>query len=306
MSDRRSATGAGDLLTLDELRALRRLSAWRGAGLVLHAWLVIAATMVLYAAWPSLVTLLVAVVVIGSRQLALAVLMHEASHWLLFPGQRANNRVGAWLCAAPIFADLPRYRRHHHLHHRHTQQPDDPDLARAASYPVSRLALGAAGLGDLTGITAGRHLLAWRPWRAASTLSWRRLRGPLVANAVLLGLLAATGHWPLYLVLWMLPLATWYQLLVRLRDVAEHGLVCDGDDPLRNTRTTRAGRLARALVAPYWMNHHLEHHVLVFVPCWRLADAHALLLAKGHGPSMELASGYPEVIRRATTLERAR
>src|SRR6266403_1967769 len=107
MSHGRSATSAGDLLTLDELRALRRLSAWRGAGLVLHAWLVIAATMVLYAAWPSLVTLLVAVVVIGARQLGLAVLMHEASHWLLVPGQRANNTIGTWLCAAPILADLP-------------------------------------------------------------------------------------------------------------------------------------------------------------------------------------------------------
>jgi fatty acid desaturase len=306
MSDGRSATSAGDLLTLDELRALRRLSAWRGAGLVLHAWLVIAATMVLYAAWPSLVTLLAAVVVIGSRQLGLAVLMHEASHWLLFPGQPANNRVGAWLCAAPIFADLSRYRRHHHLHHRHTQQPDDPDLARAASYPVGRLALVAAGLRDVTGITAGRHLLAWRPGRAGSTLPWRRLRGPLVANGVLLSVLAATGHWPLYLLLWILPLATWYQLLGRLRDVAEHGAVPGGDDPLRNTRTTRAGPLARALVAPYGVNHHLEHHVLVFVPCWRLARAHALLLAKGHGPRMELASGYPEVIHRATTRERTR
>jgi fatty acid desaturase len=306
MSHGRSATSAGDLLTLDELRALRRLSAWRGAGLVLHAWLVIAATMVLYAAWPSLVTLLVAVVVIGARQLGLAVLMHEASHWLLVPGQRANNTFGAWLCAAPILADLPSYRWRHHLHHRHTQQPDDPDLARAASFPVGWLALAAAGLRDVTGITAVRRLLAGRPWRAGPALSWRRLRGPLVANAVLLGVLAATGHWRLYLLLWILPLATWYQLLVRVRDGAEHGGVPDGDDPLRNTRTTRAGWLARALLAPYWVNHHLEHHVLVFVPCWRLADAHALLLAKGHGPSMELAAGYPEVIHRATTMERVR
>ncbi len=301
----RDAMTAGDLLTLSELRDLRRTSALRGAGLVVHAWAVIAGAMLLYAAWPSVLTLLVAVAVIGTRQLGLAILMHEAAHWLLFPSQPANTRVGAWLCAHPVFDDLRQYRRRHHLHHRHAQQPDDPDLALAAAWPMARHAFWLAVLRDLTGVTAGARLLAWRPWRADASPPWRRLRGPVVANAVLLGGLAAAGQWQLYLLLWVLPLATWYQLVTRIRNLAEHALVPDGDDPLRNTRTTRARFLERALVAPYWMNYHLEHHLLVFVPCWRLPDAHALLLAKGHGPSMELAPGYLDVIRRATTMRSA-
>ena len=299
MSGAREVT-AGDLLTLPELRTLRRLSAWRGAGLVLHAWSVIVGAMLLYVAWPSVVTLLVAVVLIGARQLGLAILMHEAAHWLLFRGQWANNRVGAWLCAYPVLADLPRYRRHHHLHHRHTRQVDDPDLALAA--PVSPRAFWLGVLRDLTGVTATVRLLGWRPWRAGAWPGWRRLRGPLVLNAILFAGLAALGHWSLYLLLWVLPLATWYPLLTRLRNAAEHA-GAGGDEPLRHTRTTGAGALARACLAPYWMNYHLEHHLLVFVPCWRLPDAHALLLAKGYGPSMELASGYFEAIRRATTSE---
>ena len=101
------ALTAGDLLTLPELRRLRRTSALRGATLVVHAWAVIAGAMLLYAAWPSVLTLLVAVAVIGTRQLGLAILMHEAAHWLLFPSQPANTRVGAWLCAHPVFGDLP-------------------------------------------------------------------------------------------------------------------------------------------------------------------------------------------------------
>jgi hypothetical protein len=38
---------AGDVLTLDELRHLRRTSSLRGAALVLHAWEVVAAAMAL-------------------------------------------------------------------------------------------------------------------------------------------------------------------------------------------------------------------------------------------------------------------
>jgi len=284
---------AGDLLTLPELHRLRATSAWRGAGLVAHAWAVIAGAMLLYAIRPSALTLAVAIVVIGGRQLGLAVLMHEASHWLLFPAQKANTRVGTWLCAAPVGNDLPAYRRAHHLHHRHARRPEDPDLALSPGSPLTRRALAGALARDLLGWTAAARALAWRP-----TAGWRPLGHALAANAVLLGGLAAAGQWHLYLLLWLLPLATWYQVVTRVRNVSEHGLVGDDDDPLRNARTTAAGWLARAALAPYWVNHHLEHHLLVFVPCWRLREAHALLLAKGHGPRMETAPGYLDVLRR--------
>jgi len=76
--------------------------------------------------------------------------------------------------------------------------------------------------------------------------------------------------------------------------------VGDAADPFRNTRTIAAGPLARALVAPYGVNYHLEHHLLVFVPCWKLRQVRALLLAKGLGGRMERAGSYAEVLARAT------
>ena len=290
---------AGDVLTLDELRYLRRTSGLRGAGLVLHAWGVIAAAMALYAYWPSPIVLVLAVMVIGSRQLGLAVLMHEAAHWLLFPRGTVNTEGARWLCASPIWADLGSYRRHHHLHHRHTNQPDDPDLAVAESYPASRSALMWAALCDLSTWTFWAGLLA-RSGGREPRAAWRRLWSPLACNAAIAGALAAAGHGELYLLLWLLPLATWYQLVSRLRSMAEHAVVPDGDDPLRNARTTAVGPIARALLAPYWVNYHLEHHLLIFVPCWKLPRAHALLFAKGYGSRMEMASGYGEVLSRAT------
>lgn len=290
---------AGDVLTLDELRHLRRPSSLRGAGLVLHAWGVMAAAMTLYAYWPSPLVLVLAVMVIGSRQLGLSVLMHEAAHWLLFPRGPVNTEGARWLCANPVWTDLGRYRRHHHLHHRHTHQADDPDLAAAESYPVSRSALAWAALRDLSTWTFWVGVFGWSGW-GEPRAAWRRLWGPLACNAVIASALIAAGHGELYLLLWLLPLATWYQLVSRLRSIAEHGVVTDRDDPLRNARTTAVGPIARALFAPYWVNYHLEHHLLIFVPCWKLRRAHALLLAKGYGPRMEVASGYRDVLSRAT------
>jgi fatty acid desaturase len=291
---------AGDLLTLEELGHLRRPSGWRGAILVLHAWGVIAAAAALYALWPSALALGAAVVVIGSRQLGLMVLMHEAGHWLLFPRPRLNTWVGAWLCAAPLGQDLKAYRRRHHLHHRHTRTAEDPDLVLTAGLPMSRSRLALAFLGDLAGVTALRRLAAWRPGREGLGPAWRRVRAPLLVHGALFAGLTALGGWTGYLLLWVLPWATWFQVVTRIRDIAEHGAVSGHGDPLRDSRSIGAGFLARALLAPYQVHHHLEHHLLVFVPCWKLPEVRALLLAKGLGGRMERAASYAAVLARAT------
>jgi len=291
---------AGDLLTLAEIQSLRRVSGLRSAALVVHAWAVIAGAVIVYAVWPSIVTLALAVAVIGARQLGLMVLVHEAVHWRLFDNAKVNNRVGLWLCAYPIWGELPAYRRRHHLHHRHTLDDEDPDLALVAPFPISRRTFWTNVARDLTGTTACVCVARWPAWRGGAAALWRALRGPVTANLVIFGVLAALGRWELYVLLWLLPLATWYQLASRIRDTAEHAMVSDGSDPLRNTRTVTAGPLARVFLAPYWMSYHLEHHLFVFVPCWNLRRAHALLLAKGHGARMEVTPSYVEVIRRVT------
>jgi fatty acid desaturase len=293
---------AGDLLTLSELQDLRRLSGIRSALFVLHAWATIAGAMALYVVWPSALTLVLAVAVIGSRQLGLLVLVHEAAHWRLFTHPRVNDRIARWLCAYPMWAELSAYRRRHHLHHAHTQSADDPDLALSARVPVPGAVFWWEVARDLSGVTACSRVLGWPEWRAGAPALWRRLRGPLTANALLFAVLAALGPWHLYLLLWLLPFVTWHQLVARIRDTAEHSMVEERDDPLRNTRTVAAGPLARVFLAPYRVNYHLEHHLFVFVPCWKLPQAHALLLAKGYGPRMETAASYVEVLRRATSV----
>lgn len=94
---------------------------------------------------------------------------------------------------------------------------------------------------------------------------------------------------------------TWYQLASRVRNIAEHAVVGPAEDPLRNTRTTRANWLERVLWAPYWVNYHLEHHLCIYAPCWKLPKAHRRLGEQGLRPRMELAPGYRVVLRAATS-----
>lgn len=300
-----------DILSPAEIDTLGTRSNLVGAALVLHAWGLIAGAMALFAAWPNPLTFFLAVMVVGGRQLGLAILMHDAAHGLLFRTRRWNETIGRWFCAWPVFTDLHLYRPYHLKHHRHTQQAEDPDLILLAPFPITRLSLRRKIIRDLLGQTAFRRrgeqiVASWGPAGLSASERWSHLwksglAGSLVTNLILLAGLSIAGYWWLYPLLWLLPLATWYQLISRIRNIAEHALVLDNSDPLRNTRTTLAGPFIRLLLAPYWVNYHLEHHLFLFVPCWKLQAAHRLLVEKGLGARMELRRGYAEVLRMATS-----
>ncbi|HEY4169979.1 MAG TPA: fatty acid desaturase family protein, partial [Reyranella sp.] len=200
------ALEASRLLAPEQVQRLRRKSDLVGALLVLHAWGLVFASMALVVWWPNPLTFVIAVMVIGTRQLGLAILMHDAAHGLLFKSRRLNEGVATWLCAAPVFTSLQLYRPYHLAHHRHTQQPEDPDLGLSAPFPISRRSLWRKIVRDLTGRTAyQRRLEQFRRGLAKEGKAF-------AANLVLLGALSAIGYWWLYPLLWLLPLATWYQL----------------------------------------------------------------------------------------------
>ena len=53
----------------------------------------------------------------------------------------------------------------------------------------------------------------------------------------------------------------------------------------------------RALVAPYYVNYHLEHHLLMFIPCYKLKDAHRMLVEKQYDKRMEIKQGYISLLK---------
>ena len=89
-------------------------------------------------------------------------------------------------------------------------------------------------------------------------------------------------------------------VITRIRNIAEHAVVPDSTDPLRNTRTTRANVLERLFIAPYYVNYHLEHHLLFYVPCYNLPRVHRILSASRYGGRMEVQPNYAAVLRLAT------
>jgi fatty acid desaturase len=301
---------APDLLTAEELHVLRKRSDLRGLLCVAHAWLVIAACMVAFAWFPNPVVLLIGVVLVGARQLGLAILMHDAAHGVLTQSRWLNEFLGQYVCARPLFSDLFAYRSYHLQHHRHTQQAKDPDLSLSAPFPITALSFRRKLLRDVTGQTTYKQRVA--QFRNAFTAKdgstavglqkgFSRLGGAIAINLGLLLALTLAGYWHLFFLLWVLPFFIWFPLITRIRNIAEHAVVPDNDDPFRHARTTKANLLWRACVAPYWVNYHVEHHLLMYVPCYNLPRFHRLLMDKGFGTRMEIQPDYPTVLRLATS-----
>lgn len=296
-----------DFFTAEEWAPLVARSSWKGLAMVAHCWALIigAAALGLWDPW----MIPLSIMVIGARQLGLAILMHEAAHGALHPNKAVNDFVGHWLCAVPVGASLHAYRPYHLSHHRFAQQAEDPDLVLSAPFPVTRASLGRKIVRDLTGQTFFkqriRPLLGLFGVRAADIPEGGRITARSAAPFFLvqLGMAAATsaaGYWQAWPLFWLLPMATWFPLVTRLRNIAEHAVTPDPADPLRHARTTRANWLERLLIAPYWVNYHCEHHMFMYLPAYSLPKAHRLLAKKGVTERMEVRRGYLSVLRMAS------
>jgi len=300
---------ARNFLTEQELIEVRTRATWKSILLIAHAWTLILGSIAMVAAWPNPFTLALAVAIIGSRQLGLAILMHDGAHGALANGEKLNMVLSQWFCAYPVFAETKAYRRYHLQHHARTQQEDDPDLILSAPFPITQASYRRKFWRDISGQTGYAQRKAqflnalgdgsW-PLTKRAAHFWGKLGPQLVFNLVFLSGLATAGVWWAYPLLWLLPLMTWMMVITRIRNIAEHAVVPDSDDPLRNTRTTRAGFIERLFIAPYFVNYHLEHHLLFYVPCYNLPRVHKILSRSAYAARMEVQPNYAAVLRLAT------
>ena len=293
------------LLGADTISALQQRSDLRGWIAVSSCWLVITGLLAICQvamtahAWWTIPAVLVCILFLGGRILALAILTHEGAHRTLFATQSLNDPVSDWLCGAPIFLDLQQYRRHHARHHVHTGTAEDVDLPLIEGFPTTRSSMARKFLRDLSGQTGIKSLIGFAMMNA-EMIRWNvtgvveRLQRPgwggkeylraflhnsrrtLIFHGLFLALMVSLSLTPLFFLWWAGYLFA-YPFCIRIRAIAEHAVTERTGDMLRNTRTTRAGLLARALFAPYHVNYHIEHHALVSVPFWQLPRLHRLL-----------------------------
>ena len=296
--DRRS--NGGRALPKELIQELTRRSAWRATLAIFEDLLVLdVAISVALAYWPNPFVIAIAVVIIGTRQHALFIITHDAAHYLLYERRWLNDLVGR-ACAMPSGLSMCSYRVIHRMHHNNLYGELDPDTALHGGYPRGRVYLMRKLAKDLSGLTAWKtyaYFLFAAPALNTSTNKAlrplddtsnrlrdeaRRDRNWVIAfHAAALVVFAASGYLLQYLVLWVLPLVTVVQAILRLRAIAEHGATTDFSSPLTAARTNLGPAWLRWLLFPHNVNHHIEHHLYASVPMYNLPRLHAEMQRQG-------------------------
>ena len=282
------------------VQRLQRRSPWRATAAVLHDFAVIAvAVSVALAYWPNVLIIFLAILVIGTRQHALFVIAHDAAHYLLYQRRWLNDAVGR-ACAALQGLSMCTYRVIHRMHHNNLYGALDPDTALHGGYPRGKNYLLRKLLKDLSGLTAWKTYayflggapapntqtnVALRPLDDTSEKLRREARSDrnavIVFHIAALVIFAWSGYLVEYLVLWVLPLVTVVQAILRLRAIAEHGATTDFSSPLTAARTNLAPAWLEWLIFPHHVNYHIEHHLYASVPHYRLRELHRQMVARG-------------------------
>ena len=294
------------LLTPAELAPLTQLSTARSLLSVLHTLGLIAAAVALaMATWPS-AWMLLSILVIGIAQHGLFILAHEAAHYRLFPNRAANDLVGRLLGMAGGVS-MCTYRVTHRLHHNNLYSDEDPDTAIHGGYPRGKGYLLDKLVRDLLGLNAWKTFAYFFGSPAINAETNREIR-PLddtspelraaarrdrlwvasfhLAAPVLAWALGGPHGLLMYAVVWVLPLVTVLQPILRLRAICEHGAAEDLSSPLTAARTNRTtgslgNWIARMVLFPHHVNYHVEHHLYPAVPHYHLPALHRLLQERG-------------------------
>ena len=298
-----------EILNKFQLSEIRQKSDMRNIIALLFDWGMMALGISLFYLFPNFLTFLISTVIIGSRQFALAVLAHDGAHHLLFKNAKINDFVSQWFCAYPVFQDNRVYRPYHLKHHRFTETEDDPDISLSAPFPITKKSFARKVIRDLSGITGYKRyssvVKGILKTEASSSMTkitkiWDKSRGFLITNSVIFLLISYFSHWSLFFMLWWFPAFTYYSLIIRIRNIAEH-CVTSGNTEFDNTRTTRASYLIRFLLAPHRVNFHLEHHLFMVCPWYNLPKAHSMMIENGYQDKMCVEESYRNVLAKAVS-----
>ena len=248
-----------------------------------------------------LAVLLATLCFIATQQHALFVLNHDSAHYRLFSNRRVNDIAGR-LIGSSAGVSMCTYRVVHRLHHNNLYNEADPDIALNGGYPRGRRYLLKKLATDLSGLTAyktysyffGAPAINRETDKASRPLDdtspklkaeARADRRGVVITQLALPLIVFAAFGPtglgLYALLWLLPMLTVLQAILRVRAIAEHGAPAGYESPLVASRTNFGNWFTRFVLFPHYVNYHIEHHLYPAVPHYHLPALHEELASRG-------------------------
>lgn len=247
-----------------------------------------------------------AVVLIGSRQLALGFMVHEQAHYAAFRF-RSGDLIANLLAAYPLLViTADKYAQVHLSHHQNYFTAQDPDFVRkngpAWTYPKTRGEVTRQILVELLGLnliklikgkTLGKVTLFQR---LGSIPGWVK-----PAYYVAWGIVFSYfGIWLEFLLYWVLPLLTVTQAFLRWAAICEHQYGIEAARPEDTTPLIILPWWQRLLMPDVNFGMHIYHHYFPGVPFCHLPKLHRIFQREGLVHEDRVLHGYGQVLKAVT------
>lgn len=265
---------------------------------LLQAWMVIFTAIGLAVYFNSIWFNMAAILIIATRQNVLGLLIHEQAHCLGFKSKPGDLLVNIFAAYPMLILTVEGYSKVHLAHHRFYFNDNDPDLQRKTgpewTFPMPKNRLLKLFAKDLFGL----NLLAFikgkkaakdnmqfnRPWLAPS---WLRSAFYLL----IIALLTWTGSWPVFLLYWLLPLISVFQVIVRIGALCEHQYIPYAE-VIDSSPIIELSWWENMLLPNLNFNLHAYHHFCPGIAFNNLPEAHAIFRHEGLIDEAKIFKGY--------------
>jgi fatty acid desaturase len=274
------------------VKELSKLEPARAVAVTFGQWLGIGVAIALCTYFWHPILYVLAVMFIGSRQHALLILGHDASHYRILPTRWQNDLFANLFMMWPTFASVEGFRKFHGTHHQYTNLQNDGnrhiwythdaagELAPDWQFPKTKLGLFFVLLRRAAFVTGlfwivrglvGSTLIPSPGWMRAARFTFYAS----IATA-----LTVFGGWYAFLLYWIVPFCTWHIAAQYIRLICEHSAVESEEEEYAITRTTIPTWLESIFILPCNVGYHLEHHWYPSVPFYRLPELHRALMER--------------------------
>lgn len=269
------------------LKALYTTKPYLHTAAMVMDWAIILTTAFLCATYFHPLLYVLAVLIIGARMHALAILMHDASHFRFLRKKKMNDMITNIFSMYPLFSSIEQYRDNHLKHHRHLNTDDDPDWfiklgKKEFTFPKTKKEFLLTVFSYFT-LIAGAKDAIWFLKRFGGNSnvkkkSFKKKLPRLVFYIILITMISVLGIWKEFALYWLVPYFSTFFMFQYIRSVAEHFGELAYDHDLTNSRTIKVNLIERFFLSPHYVGYHLEHHLYPGVPFYNLPKLHELLM----------------------------
>lgn len=291
------------------LKSLYQRQSYRHLMALIMNWVIIISTIYLCVQFFNPLLYILALLIIGARMHAMAILMHDATHYRFLKNRKWNDWISNFGTMYFIFSSIEVYRKNHLKHHLNLNTDDDPDwffkLGRKDfTFPKTKTEFLLTVFGYFT-LVRGFMDAIWflkrfapaesklEPSTAKKKAKMQSKIMRLTFYIVLVAALSVFGLWKIFALYWVVPYLSTFFMFQYIRSVSEHFGELEYDHLLTSTRTMKVSPIEEFFFAPHNVGYHLEHHLYPGVPYYNLPKLHNLLMEKeSYSSKAHITRGY--------------